>query len=189
MSHSTGAVACDIDNDGYQDLYVGAWGNPDDDLGFRSPQEGNSDSLFLNDRAGGFREITQSAFGDAVNIRSATGIACADVNGDGWLDLYVGNLMDDDYRTFSDYNHPGHYNLLYINNGDLTFTEIAEDSQASQVRTDYNDQPGRLSRHPRTPCNRQKVRRLQSSERGRHGQSGRGAHGPDARSRILRLRR
>ena len=49
------------------------------------------------------------------------------MNGDGWLDLYVGNLMDDDFRTFSDYNHPGHYNLLYINNGDLTFTEIAED--------------------------------------------------------------
>ena len=127
-SHSTGAVACDIDNDGYQDLYVGAWGNPDDDLGFRSPQEGNEDSLFLNDRAGGFRDVTQAAFGDAVNIRSATGIACADVNGDGWLDLYVGNLMDDDFRTFSDYNHPGHYNLLYINNGDLTFTEIAEDA-------------------------------------------------------------
>ena len=125
-SHSTGAVACDLDNDGYQDLYVGAWGNPDDDLGFRSPQEGNEDSLFLNDRAGGFRDVTQAAFGDAVNIRSATGIACADVNGDGWLDLYVGNLMDDDFRTFSDYNHPGHYNLLYINNGDLTFTEMAE---------------------------------------------------------------
>lgn len=127
-SHSTGAVACDLDNDGYQDLYVGAWGNPDDDLGFRSPQEGNKDSLFLNNGAGGFRDITQAAFGDAVNIRSATGIACADVNGDGWLDLYVGNLMDDDFRTFSDYNHPGHYNLLYINNGDLTFTELAEDA-------------------------------------------------------------
>ena len=126
-SHSTGAVACDLDNDGFQDLYVGAWGNPDDDLGFRSPQEGNRDSLFLNDGTGGFTDVTQAAFGDAVNIRSATGIACADVNGDGWLDLYVGNLMDDDFRTFSDYNHPGHYNLLYINNGDLTFTEMAED--------------------------------------------------------------
>ena len=127
-SHSTGAVACDLDNDGYQDLYVGAWGNPDDDLGFRSPQEGNSDSLFLNNGSGGFTDITLAAFGDAVNIRSATGIACADVNNDGWLDLYVGNLMDDDYRTFSDYNHPGHYNLLYINNGDRTFTEMAEDA-------------------------------------------------------------
>ena len=63
--------------------------------------------------SGGFIDITESAFGDAVNTRSATSIACADVNGDGWLDLYIGNIQDDDFRTFSDYNHPGHYNLLY----------------------------------------------------------------------------
>ena len=151
-SHSTGAVACDIDNDGYQDLYVGAWGNPDDDLGFRSPQEGNADSLFLNDRAGGFRDITQSAFGDAVNVRSATGIACADVDNDGWLDLYVGNLMDDDYRTFSDYNHPGHYNLLYINNGNLTFTEIAHDAGVAGPQIRMLDPEGRpvIHEHPVT---------------------------------------
>ena len=43
--------------------------------------------------------------------------ACADVNGDGWLDIYVGNIMDNDFRTFSDYNHPGHYNVLYLNSG------------------------------------------------------------------------
>ena len=57
FSHSTGVVACDIDNDGYQDLYVGAWGNPSDGLGFRSPQEGNEDSLFLNDGRGKFSDI------------------------------------------------------------------------------------------------------------------------------------
>ena len=127
-SHSTGVVACDLNNDGFQDLYVGAWGNPDDGLGFRSPQLGNVDSLFLSDGNGGFRDITRSAFGDGVNVRSATGIACADVNGDGWLDIYVGNIMDNDFRTFSDYNHPGHYNVLYLNNGNLTFTEIGHDA-------------------------------------------------------------
>ena len=151
-SHSTGVVACDIDNDGNQDLYVGAWGNPDDDLGFRSPQEGNTDTLFLNGGSGGFIDITDSAFGDAVNTRSATSIACADVNGDGWLDLYVGNIQDDDFRTFSDYNHPGHYNLLYLNNGNLTFTEIAHDAgvEGPQIRMTNPDGTPVIHEHPVT---------------------------------------
>ena len=125
-THSTGAVACDVNNDGFQDLYVGAWGDPSDDLGFRSPQQGNMDALLINVGDGTFQDITAAAFGEQVNARSATGIACADVNGDGWLDLAVGNLMDQDFRHFEDLNHPGHYNLLYINNGNLTFTELAE---------------------------------------------------------------
>lgn len=124
-SHSTGAVACDFNNDGFQDLYVGAWGNPTDGLGFRSSQQGNVDSLLLNGGDGTFQDITESAFGDEVNIRSATSIACADVDKDGWLDIYVGNLMDEDFRLFEDLNHPGHFNLLFMNNGDLTFEEIA----------------------------------------------------------------
>ena len=127
-TNGTGVVACDLDNDGYQDLYVGAWGSPRDGLGFRSPSEyqGNKDLLFRNNGDGTFREITEAAFGDAVSIRSATAIACADVDNDGWLDIFVGNLADDDFRTFDKASHPGHYNLLYRNNGDMTFTEIAE---------------------------------------------------------------
>ena len=124
-SNSTGVVACDVDNDGFQDLYVGAWGVRDDRLGFRSPQQGNADALYLNNGNGRFTDVTRAAFGDAVNIRSATGIACADINNDGWLDIYVGNLLDDDFRVFADYHHPGHYNLLYLNNADGTFAEIA----------------------------------------------------------------
>lgn len=125
-SNSTGVAACDIDNDGFQDLYVGAWGIRGDGLGFRSPQQGSADRLYRNNGAGGFADVTQAAFGDAVNRRSATGIACADVNNDGWLDIYVGNLLDDDFRVFEDYHHPGHYNLLYINNADGTFSETAQ---------------------------------------------------------------
>ena len=129
-ANSTGVAACDLDNDGYQDLYVGAWGNPRDGLGFRSPPEyqGSSDLLFRNNGDGSFSDITNHAFGDAVNIRSATTIACADVDNDGWLDIYVGNLADDDFRDFATANHPGHYNLLFHNNKDLTFDEIAEEA-------------------------------------------------------------
>ncbi len=129
-ANTTGAVACDVNNDGFQDLYVGAWGDPRDGLDFRSPSEGqgNRDRLYLNSGNGTFRDITESAFGDDVNLRSATTIACADVDGDGWLDLYVGNLADEDFRNLRSASHPGHYNILYRNNGDLTFGEISEEA-------------------------------------------------------------
>ena len=42
------------------------------------------------------------------------------------MDIFVGNLMAHDFRDFASANHPGHYDVLYLNNGDLTFTEIAE---------------------------------------------------------------
>ena len=127
-SHSTGAVACDVDNDGYQDLYVGAWGSPYDNLDFRSPSDdqGNKDVLFRNRGDGTFEDVTDQAFGDEVNLRSASSAACADVDGDGWLDVFVGNLMAGDFRWLDRPNHPGHYNMLYRNNGDLTFTEVSE---------------------------------------------------------------
>ena len=129
-SNSTGAVACDFDNDGDQDLYVGAWGNPNDGLDFRSPSElqGNRDSLFLNLGDGRFEDITEAAFGHQANIRSAASVACADVDLDGWLDIYVGNLADEDFRDLDSASHPGHYNVLYRNNGDMTFADVSEEA-------------------------------------------------------------
>ena len=153
-TNTTGAVACDFDNDGYQDLYVGAWGNPRDGLGFRSPSEfqGNSDLLFINNGDGFFRDVTTRAFGNAVNIRSATTVACADVDGDGWLDIYVGNLADDDFINLQRANHPGHYNMLYRNRGDLTFEEVAEEAGVRGPQVAMRDTEGQpiLFRDPET---------------------------------------
>lgn len=137
-SNSSGAVACDFDNDGYQDLYVGARGVGGSRLDYRSAIGDSdlatqsratiSDRLFVNNRDKTFTEITDSAFGDDINLRSAASIACADVDGDGWLDIYVGNLISEDFRNFTSPNHPGHYNVLYRNNGDLTFTDVSQEA-------------------------------------------------------------
>ena len=138
QSNSSGAIACDLNNDGYQDLYVGARGIIGDELDFRSAFGDDSaarehrvavaDSLFLNNGDGTFDDVTERAFGDATNLRSAASIACGDVDGDGWLDIYVGNAIDEDYWIFNQPSHPGHRNVLYINSGDLTFDEMAKEA-------------------------------------------------------------
>ena len=132
QSHGTGVVACDINNDGYQDLYVGAQGSLTDRLDYRSQPEGgqNIDRLLLNMRDGTFNDITEAAFGDAANARAAMSATCADVDRDGWVDIYVGNLAEDEFRGMSVPFQNGQYNVLYRNNGDLTFTDISESSGA-----------------------------------------------------------
>ena len=130
-SNSSGVVACDFNNDGYQDLYVGAQGRIGDKLDYRSAvaaglREVVKDRLLLNKGNGTFKDITDKAFGKAVNLRSTSSIACADVDGDGWLDLFVANRADQDFVDFRTPWHHGHYNVLYRNNGDLTFTDITE---------------------------------------------------------------
>ena len=119
-------AACDFDNDGYQDLYVGNGGVVGDNLDFRSEPEsqGSKDRLFHSNRDGTFTDITDRAFGAAVNYRSTTAVACADVDRDGFTDIYVANDIDPDFAQWSRPDHPGHYNVLYRNNGNLTFSDI-----------------------------------------------------------------
>ena len=134
--NSSGAVACDFDNDGFQDLYVGARGIIGDGLDFRSAagesdearelRRAIGDRLLRNAGDGTFSDVTESAFGSAVNLRSAASLACADVDGDGLLDIYAANAVDEDWFIFDQPSHPGHYNRLYRNNGGMTFAEISE---------------------------------------------------------------
>src|SRR5882672_10032854 len=103
--YNGGGVAMgDVNNDGLVDLYFSANQSPN--------------KLYLNKGNFVFEDITAKA-GVAGTRAWSTGVSMADVNGDGWLDIYVcnsGNVDGDDKE-----------NELFINNGDLTFTERGEE--------------------------------------------------------------
>jgi hypothetical protein len=101
--NGAGVGVGDIDNDGRPDLFF----------------TGNmvSSRLYLNKGHMQFEDITQSA-GVHTN-RWATGVAMVDINNDGYLDIYV--CVSGPARS----QGKDRANLLFINNGNDTFTEAA----------------------------------------------------------------
>lgn len=74
--------------------------------------------LYLNKGNLEFEDITEKA-GVACPDVWSTGVSIADINGDGWLDIYVckSGIMTQKNRN----------NQLFINNGDLTFSEQSKE--------------------------------------------------------------
>lgn len=99
-----GVGAGDFNNDGLVDLYF---------TGNMSPNK-----LYVNKGGLKFEDITRPA-GVAGKPGWKTGVSIADVNGDGWLDIYVcySGDLDSNQRA----------NQLFINNGNLTFTDKAKE--------------------------------------------------------------
>lgn len=94
----------DVNNDGLIDIFMTS------NMG--------TNVLYLNKGNFEFEDISEKA-GIQGEGQWSTGVSLADVNGDGWLDIYIcnsGNVKGDE-----------RHNELFINNGDLTFSEKAEE--------------------------------------------------------------
>lgn len=98
-----GVATGDINNDGLDDIYFTANQLPD--------------RLYLNLGNLKFKDITASA---KIKIDStwSSGVTMDDVNNDGYIDIYVSKVGN--YKSLKAHN------LLYLNNGDETFTESSE---------------------------------------------------------------
>lgn len=130
--------ASDLNNDGWTDLYV--------TNDFFVP-----DYIYINNKDGTFTNIAN----EALNHMSyySMGIDIADINNDGNMDVFVVDMVaEDNFRLKSNMsgmnpsafwnvvNNGGHYQYMYnslqLNNGNETFSEIAQ--LANVAATDWS---------------------------------------------------
>jgi hypothetical protein len=121
-----GVTVSDINNDGWQDIYV-------------SNDFFERDYLYINQQNGTFKETLTSALNSISG--ASMGADAADINNDGYNDIFVTEMLPSEYdrlktvTTFEDWNkyqynlRNGYYhqftrNMLQLNNSNLTFSEV-----------------------------------------------------------------
>ena len=98
--YSITAVSSDFDNDGWPDIYVAVDSEPS--------------ILFRNNHDGTFTDVavmSGCAYSENGHEQAGMGVAVADYDCDGWLDIFKTNFADDTCN-------------LYRNNGDGTFSDV-----------------------------------------------------------------
>jgi len=122
VGYGFGVAVGDYDNDGYEDLYVTAYG---------------SNKLYHNNGDGTFTDVTESA--GVAGSGWSTSAAWVDLDNDGLLDLVVLRYVQWDFdetwcgehrEGYRAYCHPDIYKaispLVYHNDGNGHFTEVGE---------------------------------------------------------------
>lgn len=128
LGYGLGVSVSDINNDGWPDLYV-------------TNDYVEEDYLYINNRDGTFSESLKDMFGHLSNF--SMGCDIADINNDGWTDVFTLDMlpednrrqkllyMPDNYELYNNQVKNGFYhqlmrNMLQLNNGNGTFSEIGQ---------------------------------------------------------------
>ena len=101
-SHDFGVSVTDYNNDGYQDLFISSYGQ---------------NRLLKNVKGNSFIDVSEAVGLTDNNFSIAS--SWADINHDGWLDVYVLN--------YSVENQVAEADKLYLNNGGVNFIDISID--------------------------------------------------------------
>ncbi len=132
IAFGLGVTVGDLNNDGWEDLYV-------------SNDFFERDYLYINQHDGTFKEVINDAMGHMS--QGSMGSDMADINNDGYLDIFTTEMLpESDYRVKTtikfddydvvnaknqlDYHHQFTSNCLQLNNQDGTFSDIAQLSGA-----------------------------------------------------------
>src|SRR4030095_2976942 len=100
-----GACVIDFNNDGYEDVYITGGAN--------------NDVLYKNNGNGTFTDVHPQSGMSITNKYVTEGVAGADVNRDGYVDLFVTTITNREKREVI----PRGINLLFLNNGNGTFRD------------------------------------------------------------------
>ena len=141
LTYGLGAGIADIDGDGWQDIYI-------------SNDYGVPDYLYINNKNGTFTDKLQTSIGHISHFSMGNNIS--DINNDGLPDIFTLDMLPEDnhrqkllfapdnYEKFDLGLRSGFYyqymrNMLQLNNGDGTFSEIGQLSGISN--TDWSWAP------------------------------------------------
>jgi hypothetical protein len=100
-----GACVLDVNNDGFEDLYI--TGGMNDDV------------LYLNQHDGTYKNIYETSGLSVTKHFVTQGVVSADVNHDGWPDLFITTITSRDSIKLI----PRAINLLFINDHNSMFHE------------------------------------------------------------------